>query len=136
MSLKWTTTLLAGGALLASASAFAQHATNARFGGGLPPANLEHAAMDNLVAEALAQRTGRSQSELLVLLEKSPPPEVAQQVGVDDATMRSVFDTAHTSLIQRAQAAGLITTAQAQELKSAPRLQGGPPPDGPGFGAQ
>lgn len=85
-----------------------------------PPPSVERAAMENLIAEALSVRTGRSAAELLQLLAQSPPPDVARQLGVDDAAMREIVRAAHVTLVERALAAGLVDATQAAKLLAAP----------------
>jgi hypothetical protein len=104
-----------------------------------PPVSLERFAMENAIAERLAQQTGRSTSEIAALLAKQRPREVAHTLGVDDATMKSLCDAARQSVIAKAQDAQLITADQAAKLKSEPfprhrhrPMDGddqGPPPD-------
>ncbi|HUP91644.1 MAG TPA: hypothetical protein VM074_05300 [Solimonas sp.] len=94
-----------------------------------PPPSVERVAMENLIAEALSVRTGRSAAEVQALLAQSPPPDVARQLGIDDASMREIFRAAHSGLIERAQAAGLIDAAQAEKLRSTPLRDSRPPGD-------
>jgi hypothetical protein len=89
---------------------------------GGPRASVERAAMNNLLAAELAASTGRDPAEISQLLESSPPPEVASQLGLSRDAMVQALQTAHTALIQRALAAGLITQAQAEKLASMPAL--------------
>lgn len=99
-----------------------------------PPMSVERLAMENIMVEKLSQQTGRPATEIAALMNR-PPPEVAKELGLDDAAMRSNFDSARLTLIQRATEAQLITAAQAEQLRNAPRpMRHGPrsgePPQG------
>lgn len=87
------------------------------------PYSLERVAMRNLVVKQLAQRTGQSEAKIGELLQSQPPHAVAETLGLDRAAVKDIFANARTTLIDEAVQARMITTAQADELKSAP------PPD-------
>jgi hypothetical protein len=81
--------------------------------------SVEHAAMQNIVADALSAKTGRSAVEIKTMLEDDPPHEVAKDLGLSEADMKGLFKQSRETLIQRASAAGLITAEQAAELRKA-----------------
>jgi hypothetical protein len=80
----------------------------------------EHAAMHNLIVAALAVKTGRSQDDIAKLFKDNAPPDVGRQLGLDEDAMHTIFANAHRTLIERMQAARLITPDQAEKLKAAP----------------
>lgn len=111
------------------------HGRQVKFVRKLGP-SVEHAAMQNIMAEALSAKTGRSVAEIKALFADSPPPEVARELGLSETDMKSLFKQSRETLIQRAAAAGLITAEQATELRNAKlpdRMRHGPgelpPPD-------
>jgi hypothetical protein len=88
-----------------------------------PPPSMEHFAMGNILAELLSQQTGRPAAEIAALIETTPPPQVAEQLGLDPDAVKTLFGTARSTLIQRAVDAGLISSEQAEKLRTAPRLE-------------
>lgn len=104
---------------------------------GAPPVSLERFAMENAMVEKLSQQSGKSPADVQALLDKQPPPEVAKSLGIDEATAKTLLDSARQSVIQKAADAQLITAAQAEQLKAAPpprhhRGMHGPRPDDAG----
>lgn len=83
---------------------------------GPPRDSLERAMVHKALAESLAQRTGRKPAELAALLEQSPPPELAQQLGIDPEAMHQMVLDARRGAVQKALAAGLIGSADAQRI--------------------
>jgi len=81
-----------------------------------PAPSVEHAAMQHLLAEALAQRSGRAVAEIEGLLLQQDPREVGEQLGLEPQAMHELMRNTRRTLIQRAQQAGLISAAQAQRL--------------------
>ena len=116
--------ILATVALLLAGSAAAQAPSAMRFerGGPPPPPSIERAAIHNLVATALAQRTGRSAEEIGELLNDERPSAVASRLGLDGEALRSAFEQAHTALVDATLNAGLITMEQAKGLRTLPPL--------------
>jgi len=100
-----------------SESAHAQHA--AHHHGAF---SAEHMAMHNLIVAAVATKTGRSQDDIAKMFEQDQghPQDVGKQLGLDEDAMRGIFVNAHRTLIERMQAARLITPDQAEKLKAAP----------------
>lgn len=104
------------------------------------PFSVERVAMHNIMAELLSAKTGRSQDEIRALFEGNDPRDAIEKLGLSHDDMRALFQQAHLTLIQKAQAAGLITADQAAKLKAAPLPDhhgprpdddGGPHGDGP-----
>jgi len=81
-----------------------------------PAPSVEHAAMQHLLAEALAQRSGRAVGEIEGLLLQQGPRGVGEQLGLEPQAMHELMRNTRRTLIQRAQQAGLISAAQAQRL--------------------
>lgn len=131
-----TASLLALSALCAAGAATNPPSDEPPQQGGLrgerhgPPVSLDRFAMENALAERLGQQTGRPVAEIAAMLGRQPPPEVARTLGVDEATMKSLFEAARQSVIAKAQEAQLITAAQAEQLKSAPPPGRRPPMGG------
>lgn len=84
------------------------------------PYSLERVALRNLVVKQLSQRSGQSEAKIGELLQSQPPHAVAETLGLDRAAMKDIFTAARTTLIDEAVQAQMITSAQADELKSAP----------------
>ena len=82
-------------------------------------ASVEFTAMHNIMAEQLSARTGKTQAEINALFEKGGPHEVAESLGLKKEDMRDLMKEARITLITRAQAANLITAAQADQLRQA-----------------
>ncbi|MBW7930050.1 MAG: hypothetical protein H3C57_01930 [Gammaproteobacteria bacterium] len=83
-------------------------------------ASVERLAMQNLLAENLAQSTGRDVNEIKALFAQGHPGKVAADLGLDRAAMGKAMEAARSTYIQRSLAAGLITSEQAQELATTP----------------
>jgi hypothetical protein len=81
--------------------------------------SVEHVAMHNIMADLLSARTGKTPAEIQALFEKGGPHEAFEQLGLDEDEVRPLFKEARLKLIDRSAKAGLITTAQAEKLKSA-----------------
>lgn len=120
--------LLGGTAAMAADDGSTPRGRQVKFVHKMGP-SVEHAALHNIMADALSARTGRSAAEIKALFEDSPPPEVASKLGLSEADMKSLFKQSRETLIQRAAAAGLITAEQATELRNAKmpdRMRHGP----------
>ena len=99
-----------------SAPVHAQHAAHmhhAQF-------SAERAAMHNLILGALVAKTGRAPDDIAKMFEEGGPPEVAKQLNLSEDDMHSIVTNAHRTLVERMQAARLITPDQAEKLKAAP----------------
>ncbi|MGH8481388.1 MAG: hypothetical protein ACRES8_02875 [Nevskiaceae bacterium] len=82
-------------------------------------ASVEFTAMHNIMAELLSAKTGKTQAEINALFEKGGPHEVAEALDLKREDMRELMKEARGTLITRAQAANLITAAQAEKLRAA-----------------
>lgn len=82
--------------------------------------SVERVAMNQLLAQELAQRSGRPASEISAMLKVAPPLEVAEELGLERKTMREAFTAARSTLITRMQQAQLITAEEAKQLLSEP----------------
>lgn len=82
-------------------------------------ASVEFMAMHNIMAEQLSAKSGKTVAEINALFEKGGPHEVADSLGLKREEMRELMKTARGTLIARAQAANLITAAQADKLRAA-----------------
>lgn len=82
--------------------------------------SVERAAMHNIMAELLSAKTGKPVAEITALFENNDPHEAIEQLGLKPEDLRPLFKQAHETLIQKAQAAGLITAAQATKLRAEP----------------
>lgn len=91
--------------------------------------SVERVAMHRLLAQELAQRSGRPVAEITSMLKDAPPPEVAEELGLEREAMHEMFSAARRTLIQRMQAAQLISAEEAAQLQSEqprrPRHSGG-----------
>jgi hypothetical protein len=87
---------------------------------GERPVPLDRMAMHRLLAAEFARRSGRASPEIFALLESRPPPEVAEELGLDRETARAAMVAARSTLIQRMQDAQLITPEDAQKARAAP----------------
>jgi hypothetical protein len=82
-------------------------------------ASVEFAAMHNIMTELLSAKTGKTPAEINALFEAGGPPAVAEKLGLKHEEMEPLFKEARATLITRAQAANLITAAQAEKLRAA-----------------
>ena len=82
-------------------------------------ASVEFVAMHNIMTEQLSAKTGKTVAEINALFEKGGPHEVADTLGLKREEMRDLLKQARATLITRAQAANLITAAQADKLRQA-----------------
>jgi hypothetical protein len=82
-------------------------------------ASVEFMAMHNIMAEQLSAKSGKTVAEINALFEKGGPHEVADALGIKHEEMRDLMKQARITLIARAQAANLITAAQAEKLRQA-----------------
>lgn len=130
---------LAGAAFAADSTAprAERHVVKHRMHGGPGMhASVEFTAMHNIMAELLSARTGKTAAEIQAMFDKGGPHEVFDQLGLDDDEMRPLFKEARATLITRATKAGLITSAQAEQLGKARaemriKRMKGPPPEAP-----
>lgn len=83
-------------------------------------ASIERLAVQNLLAENLAQSTGRDVNEIKALFAQGHPGKAAEELGLDRAAMGEAMKAARSTYIERSLAAGLITQEQAQELANTP----------------
>lgn len=81
--------------------------------------SLAHVAMRNVVAELAAAKSGKPLAEVRAVFEKSHPHAAMEALGLSEDDMKVLFQQAHTTLVDRAATAGLITPEQAQELRGA-----------------
>lgn len=124
------TSLGAGPLAFAADEGAHPHARHVKFLHRFGP-SVEHAAMRNIVAEALSAKTGRSAAEISAKLDDTSPQDVAREFDLSEADMKALHKQARLTLIQRAAAAGLITAAQADELRKAPMPEHPPRPPMP-----
>jgi len=90
-------------------------------------ASVERLAMQNILAEKLAQSTGRDVNEIRALFAQARPGKATEELGLDRQAMGEAMKAARSTYIERSLAAGLITPEQAQELaKASPRGQRDP----------
>jgi hypothetical protein len=82
-------------------------------------ASVEFMAMHNIMAEQLSAKSGKTVAEINALFEKGGPHEVADALGIKKEEMRDLMKQSRITLIARAQAANLITAAQAEKLRQA-----------------
>lgn len=82
-----------------------------------PRFSVDIAAMNHLLADDLAQRSGRKPQEVAAMLRNARPPEVAEQLGLDREAMHAAMKSAHESLVQKALAAGLIDKDDVQRIQ-------------------
>lgn len=108
--------LALGAAGVAMAGDGEKRVTKHRVHGG---ASVEFTAMHNIMAEQLSAKTGKTVAEINGLFEKGGPHEVADTLGLKKEEMRDLMKQARITLIERAQAANLITAAQADKLRQA-----------------
>ena len=101
--------------------------------GPMGHASVEFAAMHNIMAELLSAKTGKTPAEIAALFDAGGPHEVAEKLNLTHEDMKPLFKEARATLITRAQAANLITAAQAEKLRAAKiemRHRRGPHPEG------
>ncbi len=82
-------------------------------------ASIEFTAMHNILSELLSAKTGKTQAEIQALFDKGGPHEVAEKLNLKHEDMKPLFQQARAKLIDRSLAANLITSAQAEKLRSA-----------------
>lgn len=87
---------------------------------GAGHASIERAAMQNILAELLSEKTGRPAAEIAAMFGDGPPHEALEQLGIAGDQMPPLFQQAHAMLIKKAAAAGLITATQAAEIEARP----------------
>lgn len=98
---------------------------------------VEMAAMHNIMAELISARTGKSVGEVQAAFEDGHPHEAFEKLGLSEDDARALRKQAREKLVVKAQAAGLITSAQAEKIRSQPepkmlRVPHPPaPPDAP-----
>jgi hypothetical protein len=98
-------------------------------------ASVEFAAMHNIMAELLSAKTGKTPAEIAALFDAGGPHEVAEKLNLTHEDMKPLFKEARATLNTRAQAANLITAAQAEKLRAAKvemRHRRGPGDEGDG----
>ncbi|HWU69351.1 MAG TPA: hypothetical protein VN046_10760 [Stenotrophobium sp.] len=78
------------------------------------------AAMDHLLATEFAKRSGRKIVDVSALLAQSPPPQVAQQLGLSHDDMRAAMQAAQRTMTARLLAAGLIDSDDVRRLQQEP----------------
>jgi hypothetical protein len=116
--------LLIGSALVVAVAGVAFAAEDSHHGARMKmrahaQASVEFAAMHNIMTELLSAKTGKTPAEINALFESGGPPEVAEKLGLKHEEMEPLFKEARATLITRAQAANLITAAQAEKLRAA-----------------
>jgi hypothetical protein len=87
--------------------------------GPMGHASVEFAAMHNIMAELLSAKTGKTPAEIAALFDAGGPHEVVDTLNLSEDDMRATFKEARNTLITRAAAANLITSAQAEKLRAA-----------------
>jgi hypothetical protein len=108
---------LAGLSFAASEGGHDGHVIKHRFVHGM---GVEQAAMHNVLAELVSAKTGKSVAEVQAAFDQSHPHEAMEQLGLTEDDMKPLFKQAHEKLVAKAQAAGLITAAQAEKIRSQP----------------
>ena len=135
--------VIAGLALGAAGLAFAAAEGHDREHGGehmrhvkfMRGASVEHAAMQNIMAELLSAKTGKTIAEIQKQFEDGHPHEALEDLGLSEEDGRALHQQAREKLIAKAQAAGLITATQAEKIRAAKHQRferrGGRPPNPP-----
>ena len=82
-------------------------------------ASIEFTAMHNILSELLSAKTGKTQAEIQAMFDKGGPHEVAEKLNLKHEDMKPLFKQARATLIDRSLAANLITSAQAEKLRTA-----------------
>jgi hypothetical protein len=90
--------------------------------------SVEHVAIHNIMAQLLADKTGRSVDDIRALFEGSDPHDAIAKLGLSRDDMHALMEQAHDTYVTKATAAGLITADQAQKIRAAHAEHFGPPP--------